>query len=40
MMMDNLNILSTDIMPIINYAWQKSFARVDTNKNAIADGIP
>ena len=28
---------STDLMPIINYAWNCSFARRDKNKNAISD---
>ena len=28
---------STDLMPIINYAWNHSFARRDKNKNAISD---
>ena len=36
MMMDNPCILATDIIPMVNYAWSKSFARVDTNKKAIA----
>jgi hypothetical protein len=27
----------SDIVRIVNIAWQKSFARVDTNMNAIAE---
>lgn len=27
----------TDIMPLINKAWSQSFARIDKNKNTIAD---
>ena len=30
-------ILDTDLMPLINYACDHSFARVDKNKNAISD---
>jgi len=30
-------ILDTDMMPLINYAWERSFARVQKNKNAICD---
>ena len=30
-------ITPTDMMPIINDAWKKSFARVNMNKNAISD---
>ena len=35
----NLNgsLEPTDIMPLVNYAWKHSFARINTNKNAIAD---
>ncbi len=29
-------ILPTDIIHIVNYAWEISFAKVDTNKKAIA----
>ena len=36
MMINSPAILPTDIIPIINYSWQKSFAKVDTNKKAIA----
>ena len=35
MMMDSPQILPTDIIPIVNYAWEKSFARVDLNLKAI-----
>ena len=28
---------ATDLMPLINVAWNHSFARVHHNKNAIAD---
>ena len=31
MMMDNPSILAIDIIPIVNYAWKESFARVETN---------
>ena len=37
MMMDNPCNLSTDIVPIVNYAWGESFAKVQTNQRAIAD---
>ena len=30
-------IVDTDLMPLINYAWDRSFARVSKNKNAISD---
>ena len=30
-------LLPTDLMPLINKAWSKSFARVDKNKKAIAE---
>ena len=29
-----LNLLRTDTIPIVNYAWTKLFARIETNKNA------
>jgi len=32
--MFNLNISRTDIIPIVNYAWKRSFARVETNIKA------
>ena len=35
--MDHPNIQPTDIIPCVNYAWEQSFARVETNKKAIAD---
>ena len=31
MMMDNPCIMPTDIIPIVNYAWGQSFAKVKTN---------
>ena len=37
MMMDVPSILPTDIIPIINHAWDRSFARVESNKKAISD---
>ena len=37
MMMDVPSIIPTDIIPIINYAWERSFARVDSSKKAISD---
>ena len=33
----NTNLERTDIVPIINYAWEKSFAKIDSNKRAIAE---
>ena len=30
-------IVDTDLMPIINSAWKRSFGRVDKNRNAISD---
>ena len=30
-------IVDTDLMPIVNSAWKRSFGRVDKNKNAISD---
>ena len=35
--MDSPGIFSTDIMILINDAWEQSFARVDFNKKAISD---
>ncbi len=35
--LQNDGIVDTNLMPIINRAWAKSFARVDKNKNAISD---
>ena len=34
-MMEEIGILPTDIIPMITYAWNRSFARVNTNKKAI-----
>ncbi len=36
MMMDSPSIMSTDIIPIIDHAWDQSFARVHSNLKAIA----
>ena len=36
MMIDSPSILPTDIVPIVNYSWDRSFAKVATNKKAIA----
>ena len=36
-MMDVPSIQSSDIMPIINYAWDQSFVRIDESKKAISD---
>ena len=33
----DVGILPTDIIPMIRYAWNNSFARIDTNKRAIAE---
>ena len=35
--LQNEGIVDTDLMPLINRAWDKSFARVEKNKNAISD---
>ena len=35
--MFNTNLLRTDIVPIVNYAWEKSFAVVQNNCNAISE---
>ena len=35
--MDVPSIQSSDIMPIINYAWDQSFVRIDESKKAISD---
>jgi len=35
--LQNDGMVDTDLMPLINEAWEKSFARVDKNRNAIAD---
>ena len=35
--MFKLNIVQSDIIPIVNYAWERSFNNVDTNKKAIRD---
>ena len=37
MMMDIPSILPTDIIPIINYAWERSFGQVESSKRAISD---
>jgi len=34
--LQNNGILDTDLMQLINKAWERSFARVDKNKNAIS----
>ena len=34
---ENPTLQPTDIIPLINKAWKQSFARVDKNRNAIAD---
>ena len=36
-MQSNLGIQATDIIPMVRYAWEKSFARKDTNAKAIAE---
>ena len=30
-------IVDTDLMPIVNSAWKRSFGRVEKNRNAISD---
>ena len=37
MYMDSLGIYPTDIMTIVNDAWQHSFDRIELNKKAIYD---
>ena len=37
MRMFKLNIIRSDIIPIVNYAWAISFNNVPTNKKAIRD---
>jgi len=32
-----MNLLRTDVIPIVNYAWERSFARVQSNLKAIQD---
>ena len=36
-MMDQPSLLPTDIVPLVNFAWDKSFTRIELNKKAIAD---
>jgi hypothetical protein len=36
-MMEEIGIVSSDIIPLIVYAWNRSFARVKTNKKAILE---
>ena len=36
--MTNTNLTRTDVILIVNYSWEKSFAPVDSNKKAIAKG--
>ena len=36
MMMNKATLLPTDIIPMVNYAWNHSFTRVILNKKAIA----
>ena len=33
----NTNLEKTDIVPIVNYAWKQSFAKVESNKKAIRE---
>ena len=35
--LQNDRVLDTDLMPLINIVWNKSFARVEKNQNAISD---
>jgi hypothetical protein len=37
LMMDSVSILPSDIITIVNRAWEESFARVEQNKKAIAE---
>ena len=32
-----MNIICTEIIPIISYTWAKSFINIDTNKKVIRD---
>ncbi len=34
-MIDSPAILPTDTIPFVNYSWDRSFAKVETNKKAI-----
>jgi len=36
-MTQDLSLRPTDLMPLINFAWEKSFARVEQNKKAIVE---
>ena len=36
-MMDKPELVATDIIPMVNFAWDRSFVRVDKNLKAIAD---
>ena len=36
-MMDKPELVATDNIPMINYAWNQSFTRVEKNLKAIAD---
>ena len=33
----SMTVAPTDIIPIVNHAWDRSFAKIDTNKKAIAE---
>ncbi len=35
--MDRPSLLPTDIVPLVNFAWDKSFTRIELNKKAITD---
>ena len=37
LMMNKPTLLPTDIVPIVNFAWDRSFTRIGLNKKAIAD---
>jgi hypothetical protein len=35
--MTHVELVSTDIIPLVNYAWERSFMKVESNKRAICD---
>ena len=35
--MRNNNLTKTDVIPIVNYSWKKSFDKAESNRKAIAE---
>jgi hypothetical protein len=35
--MTHVDLVPTDIIPLVNYAWEQSFVKVESNKRAICD---